>query len=530
MYSFDSLTLKYFFIENHDFINGAIVQKIQLPSRYEIILNIRNLNNLKAQNKKLYININPKYPHICFINDKTQALRNIEIPQKPPMFCMQLRKYLNGSKIKDFKYIEYDRILEFYFDYFDEIGSLTRMCLCVEFMGKYSNVILYNVQNKIIIGAMHNVSQDKSSVREIYGGIKYFYPSLKQKLNLLNVSYATFYEIAKNKDIKQICDNFYYLNQSLLKKIFIDNQSFDIQNIFKLLQDIISYQNKEILYNFWSGGKTINEAIDNYFSKILFDEIMLSKKNKLKKYLSQDIKKLKNTISDMPDDTKAQNYKLKADLLMSYMYQIKQGEKEFKINDILIELDENISINDNIQKYYKLYKKAHSSFEYAKNRSTDAKNKLEYYETIIFNIENSSNFDELNEIENELIDLNLIKKENKKQIKISINKIEYKGYEIYIGKNNKQNDYLISKIADKNDLWFHGLNYPSAHIILKVPNNKVKPNKDILEFCAKLTKENSKAKDGGKTSIIMTERKNLKKPPDTYLGYVTYKNEIEIVV
>ena len=184
MKALDSLTLQYFYQENFDFINGAIVQKIQLPTRHEIILNIRNLNQDKPQNKKLYININPKYPHICFIDEKTTKMRDIEIPSKPPMFCMQLRKYLNGSKIKDFKIIKYERILELYFDYFDEIGSLTRICLTLEFMGKHSNIILYNASNKTIIGAMHNISADKSSIREIYGGIKYIYPPLKEKLDI----------------------------------------------------------------------------------------------------------------------------------------------------------------------------------------------------------------------------------------------------------------------------------------------------------------------------------------------------------
>ena len=111
-----------------------------------------------------------------------------------------------------------------------------------------------------------------------------------------------------------------------------------------------------------------------------------------------------------------------------------------------------------------------------------------------------------------------------------VEKVEYKGFEIYIGKNNKQNDFLISKIASSEDLWFHGQNFPSSHVILKIPNNKKEPTPDVLEFCAKLTKENSKARDGGKAAIIMTKRKNLKKPPNTYLGYVTYKNEIEIVI
>ena len=520
MKALDSLTLQYFYQENFDFINGAIVQKIQLPTRHEIILNIRNLNENKPQNKKLYININPKYPHICFVDDKTSALRDIEIPAKPPMFCMQLRKYINGSKIKDFKIIKYERILELYFDYFDEIGSLTRICLALEFMGKHSNIILYNAQNKSIIGAMHNISADKSSIREIYGGINYIYPPLKQKLDILSVSYSTFFEIAKNKDVKLICDNFYYLNQALLSEIF--KKEDNLENIFKFLQELQNGNNIEFLCQFWEGKNLLNRAIDNYYSSFMFGEILKNKKAKLKKYLQKDIKKLSKTISIAPDSSKADRYKNNADLIMSYMY----SNPDMLEN---IELDENLDLNQNAQKYYALYKKARASYEHSLSRTQEAKEKLEYLESVLFNIENAKNFDELKEIKNEIIDLGYIQ-DKKEKIETTIEKLEYKGYEIYIGKNNKQNDFLISKIASGEDLWFHGYNFPSSHVILKIPNNKKEPTPDVLEFCAKLTKENSKARDGGKASIIMTKRKNLKKPPNTYLGYVTYKNETEIVI
>ena len=519
MKALDSLTLQYFYQENFDFINGAIVQKIQLPTRHEIILNIRNLNNNKPQNKKLYININPKYPHICFIDEKTSNKRDIEIPIKPPMFCMQLRKYINGSKIKDFKIIKYERILELYFDYFDEIGSLTRICLALEFMGKHSNIILYNAQNKTIIGAMHNISSDKSSIREIYGGINYIYPPLKQKLDILNISYSTFFEIAKNKDIKIICDNFYYLNQTLLAEIF---KKFDnLEDIFKFLQELQNGIQAQFLYDFW-GRKTINDSLDNYYSNLMFDEILASKKAKLKKYLSNDVKKLSKIILIAPDNSKAEKYKENADLIMAYMY----SNPEMLNN---IELDETLDLNQNAQKYYQMYKKARTTFEHSFKRTQEAKEKLEYLETIVFNIENATNFDELKEIKNEIIDLGYIQ-DKKEKIESNIERVEYKGFEIYIGKNNKQNDFLISKIASGEDLWFHGQNFPSSHVILKIPNNKKEPTPDVLEFCAKLTKENSKARNGGKAPIIMTKRKNLKKPPNTYLGYVTYKNEIEIVI
>lgn len=505
MYNFDSLTLKYFFNENKDFIIGSIVQKIQLPTRYEIVFTIRNL--ALAKNKKLYININPKYPHICFINEKTQSMRNIEIPAKPPMFCMQLRKYLSGSKIQDLKYVEYDRILELYFDYTNEIGSLTKLCLAVEIMGKYSNIILYNAQNKDIIGVAHNISSDKSSVRELYGGIKYIYPPLKEKLDILKVSYATFHSY---QSIKEISDNFYYLNQALLEKIEKDSKLN-----FEFIQQLVCLNNKKYISDFW-GADNINDSIDNYFSNIIFNEIIKSKKIKLNKIITQKIKKMEKTLFQVPDKNKSLNYKQKADLIMANLY---------SPENIDFEIDNTVTLQENAQKYYKLYKKALSAYNYSSQRADNAKEKINYFESILFNVENSMSFSELDEIEDELG----ISKTKQKNIP-KITKIEYSGWEIYIGKNNKQNDYLISKIASSDDLWFHGLNYPSSHIILKIPNNKKNPSKEIIEYCAKLTKENSKARDGGKASIIMTKRKNLKKPPNTYPGYVTYKNETEIVI
>ena len=526
MYNFDSLSLKYFYLENKDFISGSIVQKIQLPSRHEIILNNRNLD--EGKNKKLYININPKYPHICFIDEKTMNLRDIKIPKSPPMFCMQLRKYLNGSKIKDFNLVKYERILELYFDYFDEIGSLTQMCLALEFMGKHSNIILYNSKNKIIIGSIHNISQDKSSIREIYGGINYIYPPQKQKLDILQTSYSTFYEIAKNKNIKEISNNFYYFNQALLSEIF--KKFENIEDIFSFLQNLQNYQNKEFLYDFWGGGSNISEVIDNYFSNIMFFEILDRKKQKLKKYLTNEYKKLQKTTQNELDYSKVENYKNTADLIMSYIYQIKTGDKELRVDKTTIELDTNLTPSDNAQKYYALYKKAKISYEHNKTRVEAAKIKLEYFESIIFNIENAADFETLEEIKNELIEIGLIENTKKEDVKTNLTHINYKGWDIYIGKNNKQNDYLVSKVAKSEDLWFHGQNFPSSHVILKIPNNKKEPKADILEYCAKLTKENSKAKTGGKAPIIYTKRKNLKKPPDTYLGYVTYKNEKEIVI
>ena len=202
MKNLDSLTLKFFYEENEHVFNNGVIQKIQMPKRTEILFYIRN----NGENKKFYININPKYPHVCFIKDKSDY--SVKIPKSPPMFCMQLRKYLEGAKIIKSNLVQYDRILEFHFLCSDEFGIETPIILSIELMGKYSNVILYNSKTGLIIGSAHNVSVEKSSKREIYGGIKYIYPEKQEKSDILKTSYSTFIEKKDN-----IPKNFYYFSK-----------------------------------------------------------------------------------------------------------------------------------------------------------------------------------------------------------------------------------------------------------------------------------------------------------------------------
>ena len=147
MINIDFLTLKAFFLENIDFLIGARLQKIQQPTRKDFILQIRN----NSESRKLYINIDPAIYHISFMNPENESVRNIKIPKQPPMFCMLLRKYLDGAKIADACVIENERILELHFETCDEYGEKRYLCLTIELMGRHSNVILYDRKTSIII-------------------------------------------------------------------------------------------------------------------------------------------------------------------------------------------------------------------------------------------------------------------------------------------------------------------------------------------------------------------------------------------
>lgn len=533
MHSFDSLSLKNFLRLNYNFLKNASVQKVQQPSRREIILSLRS----DGESRKLYININPKYPHICFISPETFQMRALEIPKSPPMFCMQLRKYIEGARIKELLIPDYERILELHFEVYDEIGQLANLCLALEIMGKHSNVILYDLRSKNILGTAHNISPEKSSVREVYGGIPYIYPPKQVKTDILRTSFGAFYEVLKNAVALQIrpksalCAHYYMLSEPLAEIII--NKSKDEAEMFSKLQSTLSLNETSALCELW-GGEDFNKALDDYFANVMFKDILEGKKVLFSRILNSEIKKLKNILSNPPEGEKAQKYKQKGDKIFEYIYLIKDGDSVLVTPDgDEIALDATLGASQNAQNYYKLYSKAKGAFEYQKQKYDEAKIKKDYYEGILFSVKNATDFGETAQIEQELAELKLIKSDGiskQKQDKINIIKTEFEGYEILLGKNNKQNDYLVSKIAAPNDIWLHAYNCPSSHVLVRTKNDGSMPPPKVLEYAAQLVKDNSPAKNSGKTSIIYTKRKDLKKPPGGVLGYVIYKNEKEIVI
>ncbi len=514
MKNLDSLTLKFFYEENKDFLTNGTIQKIQMPSRKEIILYIRN----SGENKKLYININPKFPHICFIKDKEDF--SLKIPKTPPMFCMQLRKYLEGAKIINAVLIEYERILEFHFSITDEFGILNNHVLSIELMGKYSNVILYNKKTNIITGSAHNVSSDKSSIREIYGGIKYIYPPKQNKKDILKTPYGVFLNSKEN-----ISDEFYYFSKPFEK--FIKEKSSNDDELFYNLQNAVN--KKDLLKEFWNIEGDFNAIIENYYSKIVKDDSILNKQNKLLKIINSKLKKINSTLNEPFDNEKFEKYKKSGDLIFQYIYLIDNSMDEITLEDIKIPLDKSKTPAQNAQRYYKLYNKAKSAKLIKEKRILEAKKEKEYSDEILFSIKNASNIKELDEIEEEIDEYILLNKKEKKN-KPEIKSINYKGFEILIGKNNKQNDFIIKKLSTPEDIWFHAQNSPSSHILVKTQNGRLKITDDVILYAANLVKTNSPLKDAKKAGVIYTKRKYLKRPPDTPLGYVTYREEKEVIV
>lgn len=515
MYNFDSLTLKYFYEENKEYLSGAGIQKIQQPTRCELVFHLRN----KGQNKRLYININPELMHTGFIDKPFY-----KIPPCPPMFCMLLRKYIENSKITDVKLVPYERILEFYFNSYNELNEEKKLCLAFEFMGKHSNIILYEAENRNILGCAHNVSADKSSIREIYGGIPYIYPPVQKKQDILKTSPAYFTEeISKCTDIAEYINSGYFYFTKPISEYLI-TKSNNPDEMFRNMQKIVSGFSRDIyseIYKIDSGN--INDFIAKcYTSKTIENNLEKIKREHIKK-ISKEIDRTKKILNQKDQTAKACEYKRKGDLISTYIYKINKGDKFFQTGEEKIELDTTKTPQENAQKYYSLYKKAKNSIEITELRKKEALEEKKYLEEKLFLIKNTTNIEEIEEADDD-------KEEKKSGSKINILKIPYKNYEIYLGKNSKQNDYLISKIAKSDDFWFHAKDNPSCHLIIKNPNRLENLKDDALLFCAKTIKDNSTLKNSAKASIIYTKKKYLRKAQNKKPGLFIYENEKEIVV
>ena len=473
MITFDIDTLEAFLCEQKNFFLGARINKIQQPTRREFVFTLRN----NSETRQLYVNINPQFYHVCFMSKDNSSKRVIEIPQKPPMFCMLLRKYLENSRIAKVNQPDGERILEFYIETYNEVGEQIYLCLAFEFMGKHSNVILYNYDTNLIIGCAHNVGAEKSREREIFGGIPYIYPPKQLKFE-------------------------------------------------KKWNSLVESKPE---------GISVNDFIDDYYSTHIANDKFRVLKSNYRSIISQKLKKVSKSLKQMEyklqSDSDSDKYRLWGDLIMANLYQLKDFTSIVSVYDyesekqIELKLDETKTLKDNATQFYKLYNKAKTTRNKLTELIDESKVKKEYLEQVLYSIDSANVIDDLFEISAEVIE-NSEKKESKNKVSEIMMIQTEDGSRIYIGKNNKQNDYIISKLASDEDLWFHVHNCAGSHILLKSQNI----TDELILKCAKLAKEYSSVKDSSKIGIIYTKRKYLRKPPASALGYVTYKNEKEIVL
>lgn len=529
----DGLTVFALGLELHERLVNAKIDKVSQPIRDELVLQIRK----NSQNHKLLINLNT--PRVHFIKE------NRENPQKPPMFCMLMRKHLIGALIKSVNTFNYERLLEIELDTYDELGFKTTKYLVIELLGKFSNVILLNSE-RIIIDSIRRVDFEMS-IRAVLPNIYYDRPPSQNKIDILELTglplcTGTFLESVSGTS-PLLCEILYDENPEILRK-----------NIENLKKDVKSKQFS--CYLLEKNGKPFDFTIvhtDKYtctkqenFSDLLCDFYEnKDKANALNSAYKELSKTLKNLIKRKTkkieiqtaelDDTKTREiYKQYGDIIVSNMYNITDVKQESitlinyfdeNMSEIEIPLDIKLTAKQNADKYFAKYTKLKTAEEILHKEIEKAHNDVFYLESILEALERTTSTIEIAEIKSELMLCGFIKstKTNKKQAKSTPNKyVSVDGFTIYSGKNNIQNDELTLKLASKNDIWLHTQKIHGTHVIIVTDGQEV-PETTLIE-ASRIAVLNSKAKNSTNVPVDYCLVKDVKKPRGAKAGMVIYNN------
>ena len=469
-------------------------------------------------------------------------------------FLLSLKKHLQNSILVNIRQEGFDRIVYFDFEKLNQFGDVEKYTLIIEIMGKASNIFL-TCKDKIL-SALYFTSIDVGN-RVIMTGAKYTLPFEEKKISPIYLEK----------------ENFPFETETFLEKIEGAGRAFALQcsqdyNIFK--RYLSSY--RPVMYEILNRGKiqkvltynefsefsqkenanlennpenknnrkyfeTLNEGLNAYFKTTITSNVISEKKKSLLKYVNSQIKKFKkiekNIKVDLKKNENFENYKNIGDILAANMHQIKYGMKKVTVFDfynnqeITINLDPLLSPNDNLNFYYNKYNKGKRTISALNLRFGDIQNEIKYFEEIKMFIEKENDFIGIEEIENEL---NLSDNRNKIKNKIKLNKtkkrellsFDYKGFQIFVGRNNKENEEISFSKGQPNDIWMHIKDIPGSHVLI-LRNNQELPE-DVLIYAANLACEYSKAKKGDKVTVDYCERKFVKKIKNSKPGNVTYTN------
>ena len=558
---------------NKTIINGKI-DKIFEPNFDEIILGIYSNGNKYA----LDLVTNSRYYRA---NLTTNAKPN---PSQAPNFCMTLRKHLLGTHITKIYTNNLERIIFIEFEGYNKSKDFSNKKLIVELMGKHSNIILIDDED-MIIDALKHFSFNSGSYRNIFSGEKYELPK-SDKLDFMDISDKDeFYRVLENNSKKLnntnlstiISNTFTGISKTSVvafeDELSIDNElnKYNSDSLFEYINKILhidtvvagkEFDNDYSLTlkfdNVPSGENLlVNFFLDDYYTNKESKNTFVTYRDNLLKLILGKLKKLNtrlDAVNEKINDCRdAEKYRLYGELITSNLYKINNEHIEKITLDnyyennlpITIPLDKSITPSMNAKKFFKKYQKLKNSKEFIEQQKLSITNDINYLESVFYEIEAARNVEDIDEIYSEIRESNInIKKKGKKSNLNKSDKSIYKnskpdkfgeilkfdidGFTVLVGKNNKQNDYLTTRLASKDDLWFHVKDFQGSHVILRT-ENKI-PSQETIVKCAELAKKYSKANQTANIMVDYSYVKFVKKPHGSKPGMVTYTNNKSIIV
>ena len=561
--AFDGIVLKNITNELKELINGKI-NKIQQSSKDNLTLSIYN-----QKSYNLYIDISANNYRV---NLTTHSEKNLQTPSN---FCMVLRKYITSAKITNIYSLGLERILYIEFETYNEMNDLIKRYLVCELMGKYSNILLLNEHFNIIDALKKFDGNDIS--RDIMPGRHYNLPN-DIKNDFTKTSEAEFINIINNSEFKTLetaipslftgISKLYI--QSLINELKLSNTISDksLKEIYKAISNSITNgkginfkNNYTIIPTSNSKNLELNNFLDNFYYNKNKIEDFNNYKSILLKIINNTLDKITSKLLNIDEKIKStanmDELKLYGELILANIYQFNEKELEYnKISklkvvnyytneNVEIEIDFTKSLSKNADNYFKKYNKAKNTLKVCKIQQEETNKELDYLQSLLYQLDNSTTITDLDDIYDEINEQILFTDSALKKIKKHQNpnqkpkkaelpsltnyiKTTVDDYQVLIGKNNKQNDYLTKTVANESDIWMHTKDIHGSHVILRT--NGQTPKISTIEKVASLAAYYSKARFSSHVPVDYTQIKYVKKPSGSVPGYVIYTNNKTIYV
>lgn len=546
---------------------GGRVDKVHQPERDEIAVYVRTYDS----SYRLVLSASSANPRV-HLTEHTK-----KNPAAAPLFCMLLRKHIGSGKITAVEQVGFERIIKMSVESYNELGDLTVKYLITEIMGRYSNVILVSEDGTVIDSVKH-VDSTVSSVREILPGGAYVPPPPQDKVPLTEfgandqipfdrpvkadkailssvagisplAAREIVYSVFGTTDVKASEVNTNKAaelklavmklgervrNRTFSPCIIIDNASGKLMEFSAV--DIRQYERLATVQK----TESMNEAVDDFYYRRDMHDRMRQKSAGIVKLLNNNIERVSKKLSILErtvrDAENREEYKIKGDLLTANIYRMKEGMKEIEVDNFYepgsapmkIALDPSMSPSMNAQRYYKKYNKAKTALVEAAKQIESARADLDYLESTLYVAENAETVEDIDAVKYELASLGYISnrsRQAKRKVKEKSKPMHFTssdGFDIYVGRNNTQNDYLTLKFANTSDLWFHTKDIHGSHAVIKLGIDKDVPKRTILE-AARLAAYYSQARESAQVPVDYTVIKNVKKPNGAKPGMVIYE-------
>ncbi|MCM3113996.1 NFACT family protein [Neobacillus sp. MER 74] len=556
--SFDGLFTKAMVDELVRSLKGGRINKVHQPYKNEVILTIR----ANGVNQKLLLSAHPSYARVQFTEE------SYDNPSEPPMFCMLLRKHIEGYILEDIYQKETDRMIVLEIKGRNEIGDISYKQLIIEIMGRHSNIVLVDKSRNIILDSIKHVSFAVNSHRAIMPGQPYVFPPEQHKQDPFHCDQDDLLrkiDYNAGKIDRQLVEQFAGISPLFAKEVIFQSglaNRATVPGTFigmvkkvasgDIFPSIISAGGKDAFYLFplehlkgeIKTYPTLSEMLDRfYFGKAERDRVK-QQGNDIERFIHNEKEKNEKKIDKLnvtlKEAERAEQFQRYGELLTANLYAANKGMREIEVLDyydesggtIIIPLDPRKTPSENAQKYFSKYQKAKNAVEIVIEQIEKAQVEVSYFDNLLQQVQAASPKD-IQEIREELVEGGYIRERQKKKLKKAQNAKpvldHFKssdGTDIIVGKNNKQNDYLTNKLAARDEIWLHTKDIPGSHVVIR----SKEPSSETIREAAILASYFSKARNSSSVPVDFTKIRYVKKPSGAKPGFVIYDNQQTVYV